>query len=641
VVSPLTVVPGTEALAVPQEENAPQEFGFSSYVTYASTGHPVPAGTPALKCRYKPYFNPFDAAAPAYASTYNAGFISSSSTFAVSKMRIVSTTPQLVEKPFPHQLACGVYTGTTLRSAPQDVFFNVRPIDSLPSVKARVSWVVELSPLQKKAAVPFLSTLLVLATGTNKNIVTYASRAGSPFVAASVETGAGDDYYNVADVAGCTNGATDSTFWEQDYEDVAQTIPKTAIHVVRCTVWNDNFEAGTVVFSIVVEPYKQTVTPFKPSPAAFEENVNDKAAPILRSHNAIIDEILSTSSNAEVNTAPSYIAEQITIGTKPGQVTSTCQFNDIKGARILDMPAPLPELFSKLYAYDDVALWGPEAGKNPIVCLNVLGGAVDFNHACLLPGSNVVTCKVWDLTGNSNSVKFTIPVIAAAPDQTCPNGCVNGDPQFTGFLGQSYQVHGVSGQSYNVLSTPKFQYNALFSYLDSGRCRAGTMCFSHPGNYFGQVGFLLRSAAGQVSRLQVIAGAVDAGLQVLLNDQPLAVSSTPVVVGETTLVFSSAFDFYVTSPEFSMKLSNSDMFINQDVTINSDLLSAIQNYKQLTKSGQTESAAAQLAALPHGLLGQTWQYKTYDNRWKYIEGSLFEYSLADGVMGVDFKYNRF
>jgi len=65
----------------------------------------------------------------------------------------------------------------------------------------------------------------------------------------------------------------------------------------------------------------------------------------------------------------------------------------------------------------------------------------------------------------------------------------------------------------------------------------------------------------------------------------------------------------------------------------------IRAFKQAAKSGN--STDAMTASLPHGLLGQTWQRKTYDNRWKYVEGTLFEYAVADGVMGTDFKYNRF
>jgi len=242
-------------------------------------------------------------------------------------------------------------------------------------------------------------------------------------------------------------------------------------------------------------------------------------------------------------------------------------------------------------------------------------------------------------------LQFNLVVIAG--QKTCPAGdlCCSsgicGDPQFNGFLGQSYQVHGVAGQTYNVLSTPHFQYNALFSYLDQGKCRKGTMCFSHPGNYFGQVGLLVRDEQNDIARVKIISGPVDAGMTVFLNDKPLTVSASSISLGDSIITFSTPFEVVIHSPEFSMKLSNSDMFINQDISINNSLLSQIQRFKQASKSGNSTTAEELESVLPHGLLGQTWQYKTYSNRWKFIEGTLFEYATADGVLGVDFKYNRF
>jgi len=240
------------------------------------------------------------------------------------------------------------------------------------------------------------------------------------------------------------------------------------------------------------------------------------------------------------------------------------------------------------------------------------------------------------------SISYTWPITAAQNNDCLPgqNGCAHGDPQFSGFLGQSYQVHGVSGQVYNILSTPHFQYNALFTFLEQGQCRKGTQCFSHPGNYFGQVGLLFRSPEGAVSVVRVVAGPVDAGLKVFLNDAAVNVSSAVVPVGEASITFANPFDLVVEAPEFSMKLSNSDMFINQDVSINSSLMKDIQEFKHTSKS-QHGGLDELKSKLPHGLLGQTWQSKTYANRWKYIEGTLFEYSVSDGLTGTQFKYNRF
>jgi len=220
------------------------------------------------------------------------------------------------------------------------------------------------------------------------------------------------------------------------------------------------------------------------------------------------------------------------------------------------------------------------------------------------------------------------------------DGCSNGDPQFTGFVGQSYQIHGVSNTVYNIISTPSFQVNALFTYLESGKCRKGTQCFAHPGNYFGEMGFLLADEAGAVSRLHVIAGPVDVGMRVLLNDNDVSTSS-PLQLGGSTISVVSPFQLDIITPEFTLRLSNSDNFLNEDVSINVPLLTQIQQYKRSVKSNSNSTdSASLLRTLPHGLLGQTWQSKTYPNRWRYIEGSLFDYVSSD-IFGTSFHYNRF
>jgi len=82
------------------------------------------------------------------------------------------------------------------------------------------------------------------------------------------------------------------------------------------------------------------------------------------------------------------------------------------------------------------------------------------------------------------------------------------------------------------------------------------------------------------------------------------------------------------------------MFLNQDVSIGQDLLNQIRLFKQAAKK---DSKAAQelQQSMPHGILGQTWSTQTYPNRWKHIQGQLFDYQIMDGLEGKEFKYNRF
>jgi len=207
-------------------------------------------------------------------------------------------------------------------------------------------------------------------------------------------------------------------------------------------------------------------------------------------------------------------------------------------------------------------------------------------------------------------------------------------------MGQSYQVHGAPSNIYNVLSSPSFQYNALFEYLENGRCRKGTMCFSHPGNYFGSVGVQIKNNEGSVNQVLIQSGDLDAGLTLSVNNQTLVPSDRSVQVGSYAVSLPNKFEVLLESDEFNVRIQNSDKFLNQDVSIGSGLMTQIAAYKRAVKSNAANIGELK-AALPHGILGQSWSTRTYSNRWKHIEGQLFDYEVADGLMGNEFKYNRF
>jgi len=217
-----------------------------------------------------------------------------------------------------------------------------------------------------------------------------------------------------------------------------------------------------------------------------------------------------------------------------------------------------------------------------------------------------------------------------------------GDPQFTGFLGQSYQVHGTSETVYNIISTPSLQYNALFQYLNTGKCRKGTQCFSHPGNYFGAVGVQVKDESGAEVEVLIQAGTASAGLVLTINNQTIVPSEKEHLFGAYSISLPSAFEVQLSSTEFNIRVQNSDMFLNQDVSIGTGLMHQVAFYKQAEKRAADAAQLEELRnALPHGILGQTWSPKTYSNRWKHIEGHLFDYAVSDGVMGEEFKYNKF
>ena len=125
----------------------------------------------------------------------------------------------------------------------------------------------------------------------------------------------------------------------------------------------------------------------------------------------------------------------------------------------------------------------------------------------------------------------------AGPVALPSTGATVGDPQFYGFRGQSYQVHGIDGEVYNIISDANVQINGRFAFLQQARqCvkkqdirrtdADGTssaaaaasverrlavpiQCWSHPGSYIGQLS--VQTALGV--RLVLQPGCSECGLR--------------------------------------------------------------------------------------------------------------------------------
>ena len=205
-----------------------------------------------------------------------------------------------------------------------------------------------------------------------------------------------------------------------------------------------------------------------------------------------------------------------------------------------------------------------------------------------------------------------------------------GDPQFTGFRGQSYQVHGIDGAVYNLLSSSQLHVNARFVFLSSGLCpvlaSVATNCWSHPGSYLGELGMLYRSAEGETEhRLLVEAGDRLSGFAaVAVDGQPLSVGTAVQPAAGFTIERLSSHQLRVVTPLFTVLLDNSDKFINQAVQVNVPL-------SQLQSMGM------------HGLLGQTHRRTAVGSTLQQVvEGDVDDYVVNDGgLFGTDCVYNRY
>ena len=228
---------------------------------------------------------------------------------------------------------------------------------------------------------------------------------------------------------------------------------------------------------------------------------------------------------------------------------------------------------------------------------------------------------------DDNSVMDSFTIAAKSAAVVGLPGAAIGDPQLKGFLGQSFQVHGLDGGVYSVLSEKEMQVNARFTFLEAGRCPPShieTPCWSHPGSYFGALS--IRTLSG--ARMLVQAGNATSGFALVELDgeplslaQPASVSSTDSSIATR---ITNAWQLEVTVGLYSIQLHNSDLFIN--------LASVrVSDWSKLVREVQ-----------PHGLLGQTWRRQRAGLDVAEVEGRVDDYLEANNdLMGNQFMYNLF
>ena len=216
-----------------------------------------------------------------------------------------------------------------------------------------------------------------------------------------------------------------------------------------------------------------------------------------------------------------------------------------------------------------------------------------------------------------------------------------GDPQFAGFLGQNYQIHGVANQVYSIISDALVQVNAMFVFLTKGHCPPPaarlpfkTACWSHAGSYLGRL--TLQTLAND--SIDIVAGAAGLGFtSVVANGAELqlgeewrgnaltaAVNNHPhahhLSRAHCSLVHSHVVRCHVGL--YELTVTNSDGFLNLHEV-------AVSDWTALTHEVQS-----------HGLLGQTWRRRS-GGEVDGVEGSVDDYAEQDNDMfGTKTHFNR-
>jgi hypothetical protein len=233
----------------------------------------------------------------------------------------------------------------------------------------------------------------------------------------------------------------------------------------------------------------------------------------------------------------------------------------------------------------------------------------------------------WNAVAQIHLIKTDIPL----PKEKKPVG-VNGDPHFTGFHGEKFDVRGEPYQVYNLVSHKGFALNVLFVPGVTQQMVDGAKVLEE-GTFMGEAGILVND--GQSTRhirMALDTDKKDVIIQVLLDGK--AVTEADKRVGDV-LISVTRKGVFVTTPIW-------------EVAFNAHLSPLDQPMLNLRYIKPRSNPLAGGVA-PHGLLGQTLDgdreavhgAKGRDAQGEgAIEGTHSEYQVS-GLFAVDFKYNRY
>jgi hypothetical protein len=261
-------------------------------------------------------------------------------------------------------------------------------------------------------------------------------------------------------------------------------------------------------------------------------------------------------------------------------------------------------------------------GNNDVV--NGITNSVNGGSNVIFGNNNCVNGNGIVITANNLNIGDCVPL------PLCSN--IQGDPQFVGIHGQSYQVHGLPDRIFNLISTFNLQLNSKFSYLDSGYNAAQmassrvknmklpiTASWTHPGTYLTELGLKIDSA-----KINVVAGSYKDGFAAL------TLNGVKINVGEKIKLNKDSYIHCITrnalrvhTPIFKFKIVNSDMFFNIDNI----------NFSEL----QNKISVDQIS----GIIGQSVdpKFKNIDNLYDFLiqdDGDIFSDQFADNR----FDFNR-
>lgn len=209
-----------------------------------------------------------------------------------------------------------------------------------------------------------------------------------------------------------------------------------------------------------------------------------------------------------------------------------------------------------------------------------------------------------------------------------------GSPRLAGFQGQQFQVYGISNSIYNLISSPTFQLNAGFSYIDNVVCgRNETDCSGpHAGYYLSVMGFRVGTHKVQVS--------LENGLLVVdLDDRRFAIRENVITFDDktSTMKLTKSNELIISSNTFRISITSDGSFLSMNAALlASDWLS--QGAQQIHVYKDHNNPYPQVPC--HGLLGQTWKNAVYPGGAS-IEGRTVDYLVHDDLFGTAYRFSYY
>jgi hypothetical protein len=227
----------------------------------------------------------------------------------------------------------------------------------------------------------------------------------------------------------------------------------------------------------------------------------------------------------------------------------------------------------------------------------------------------------------------------------------------SGLQGQQFHFDGQSGHDFNVITTPNFQVNAQFKYIEkpSHHCNyTDTSCFSHSGTYIHQLGLTINSMP-TITMLKLVADSHHNGFHLSSFDgkqeTPMHLKKRLILTTpdeyHVSVLRTSKNQIVINSLFFKMTISNSDHFFNVAIAMHDDNLMKHGATKLVLCGGDgTGLDGVGMIGGPsyphvpvHGIIGQTWRNAVYCGGLLY-EGQWDDYELKS-LFDNDFRFNEF